>query len=89
MIGQDQSNLLLSNQARTLDGAIFPWLRDTRAFLLLNHLAFFSCIFILLILLVFEKFSRAYLFQIALEIMWLPIQICAGLGYLLMLPTTG
>ena len=46
MIGQDQSNLLLSNQARTLDGAIFPWLRDTRAFLLLNHLAFFSCIFI-------------------------------------------
>ena len=87
MIGQDQSNLLLS--ARTLDGAIFPWLRDTRAFLLLNHLAFFSCIFILLILLVFEKFSRAYLFQIALEIMWLPIQICAGLGYLLMLPTTG
>ena len=27
------------------------------------------------ILLVFEKFTRAYLFQIALEIMWLPIQI--------------
>ena len=26
------------------------------------------------ILLVFEKFTRAYLFQIALEIMWLPIQ---------------
>ena len=25
-------------------------------------------------LLVFEKFTRAYLFQIALEIMWLPIQ---------------
>ena len=25
------------------------------------------------ILLVFEKFTRAYLFQIALEIMWLPI----------------
>ena len=27
----------------------------------------------LAILLVFEKFTRAYLFQIALEIMWLPI----------------
>ena len=27
-----------------------------------------------LILLVYEKFTRAYLFQIALEIMWLPIQ---------------
>ena len=27
------------------------------------------------ILLVFEKFTRAYLFEIALEIMWLPIQI--------------
>ena len=27
------------------------------------------------ILLTFEKFTRAYLFQIALEIMWLPIQI--------------
>ena len=27
------------------------------------------------ILFVFEKFTRAYLFQIALEIMWLPIQI--------------
>ena len=27
------------------------------------------------ILLVFEKFTRAYLFQIALEIIWLPIQI--------------
>ena len=26
------------------------------------------------ILLVFEKFTRAYLFQIALEIIWLPIQ---------------
>ena len=26
------------------------------------------------IFLVFEKFTRAYLFQIALEIMWLPIQ---------------
>ena len=25
--------------------------------------------------LVFEKFSRAYLFQIALEIMWLPIPV--------------
>ena len=25
-------------------------------------------------LLVFKKFTRAYLFQIALEIMWLPIQ---------------
>ena len=27
------------------------------------------------ILLVFEKFTRSYLFQTALEIMWLPIQI--------------
>ena len=27
------------------------------------------------ILLVFEKSTRSYLFQIALEIMWLPIQI--------------
>ena len=27
------------------------------------------------LLLVFETFTRAYLFQIALEIMWLPIQI--------------
>ena len=27
------------------------------------------------LLLVFEKFTRAYLFQIALEIMWLPVQI--------------
>ena len=27
------------------------------------------------ILLVFEKFTRAYLCQIALEIMWLPMQI--------------
>ena len=27
------------------------------------------------ILLVFEKFTHAYLFQIALEIMWLPIHI--------------
>ena len=25
------------------------------------------------LLLVFEKFTRAYLFQVALEIMWLPI----------------
>ena len=38
--GQDQPNLLLSNQARVPDGsiygAIFPWLRDTRAFLCLT-----------------------------------------------------
>ena len=27
------------------------------------------------LLLVFEKFTRAYLFQMALEIMWLPKQI--------------
>ena len=25
---------------------------------------------------IFEKFTRAYLFQIALEIIWLPILIC-------------
>ena len=41
-ITDDQSNLLFSNQAHALDGAIdgaiFPWLRDTRAFVLLNHL---------------------------------------------------
>ena len=72
-----QSNFLFSNQAHALDGAIFPWLRDTRAFLLLNHLEIFS--YILLrpqialtpraraILLVFEKFTRVYLFQIAQE----------------------
>ena len=90
-----QSNLLLSNQAHALYGAIFPWLRDTRAFLLLNHLEFFLCILLIsnhndfscarlqialalqerAILLVFGKFTRAYLFQIALEIMWLPVQI--------------
>ena len=45
MIGQwwkkltdGQSNPLFSNQAHaldgTIDGAIFPWLRDTRAFVL-------------------------------------------------------
>ena len=39
-----QSNLLFSNQAHALDGAIFPSLRDTRAFLLLNHLEIFACI---------------------------------------------
>ena len=37
-----QSNLFFSNQEHNLDGtihgAIFPWLRDSRAFLLLNHL---------------------------------------------------
>ena len=31
-------------QAHALDGAIFPWMRDTRAFLLLNHLEIFACI---------------------------------------------
>ena len=31
------------------------------------------------ILLVFEKFTRAYLFQIALEIMWLPILIITNI----------
>ena len=39
-----QSNLLLTNQAHTLDGAIFPWLRYTHAFLLLNYLEIFSLI---------------------------------------------
>ena len=46
-----QSNLLLSNQVHALDGAIegviFPWLRDTRAFLLLHHLEIFSCILLI------------------------------------------
>ena len=31
-----QSNLLFSNQARAVDGAIFFWLRDTRPLLLLK-----------------------------------------------------
>ena len=89
-----QSNLLFSNQAHALDGAIFPWLRDTRAFLLLNHLEIFSYILlsnhvIFLVqfginkhspkgrvqFVVFEKFTRAYLFQIAFEIVWLPIRM--------------
>ena len=30
-----------------LDGAIFPWLRDTRAFFLLNHLETFSCMLLI------------------------------------------
>ena len=42
---QNQSNLLFSNQAQALDGAIygaiFPLLCDTRTFLLLIHLEFF------------------------------------------------
>ena len=63
-------NLLLSNQAHTLDGAIdgviFPWLRDTRAFLLLNHLVQFGInkhLWIFQrpqILLDFEKSSRSF-----------------------------
>ena len=52
-----QSNLLFSNQAHAPDGAIhgaiFPWLPDTRAFLLLNHLEFFSSISM-------EKFFHVY-----------------------------
>ena len=60
-----QSNLLFSNQAHALDGAILgtilPCLRDTRTFLLLNHRKFFQRPQIALalqaraILLVFEK----------------------------------
>ena len=46
-----QSNLLLSNQAHALDGAIdgaiCPWFRVTLAFLLLNHLEIFSCILLI------------------------------------------
>ena len=46
-----QSNLLFSNQAHALDGtihgAIFPWMRDTHAFLLLNHLEIFSYILLI------------------------------------------
>ena len=46
-----QSNLLFSNQAHALDGAIdgviFSWLRDTRAFLLFYHFEFFSCILLI------------------------------------------
>ena len=48
----DQSNLLLANQEHALDGAmdgtIFPWLCDMRAFLLLNHLEIFTCILLIL-----------------------------------------
>ena len=32
-------------------------------------------------LLIFEKFTRAYLFQIALEIMWLPILILRSIFF--------
>ena len=52
-----QSNLLFSNQAHALDsaihGTIFLWLGDTRAFLLLNHLAIFSSTSM-------EKFFQVY-----------------------------
>ena len=52
-----QSNLLFSNQAHALDGeihgAIFPVLRNERAFLLLNHLEIFSSI-------IMEKFFNVY-----------------------------
>ena len=52
-----QSNLLFSKQAHALDGAIhraiFPWLRDTRVFLLLNYLEIFSLINM-------EKFFHVY-----------------------------
>jgi len=45
------SYLSLSNQARAMDGAIygviFPWMRDTRAFLLLNYLEKFSSILVI------------------------------------------
>ena len=71
-----------SNQAHALDGAIFPWLRDMQAFLLLNQLVNFSkttnctrptgsCNLVSL----WKIYScLLYLFQIALKIMWLPIQ---------------
>jgi len=56
-----QSNLLFSNQAHALDGAIhgviFPLLRDTRAFLLLNHLEIVSSISIM------EKFFHVYYYS--------------------------
>ena len=46
-----QSNLLFSNEAYALDGAIdgviFPWLRDTSAFLLFYHFEIFSCILLI------------------------------------------
>ena len=88
-----QSNILFSNQVYALDGAIhgaiFPWSRDTRAFLLLNHHEIFACLLLtgnqmifhkffkdpklhsryglVQFFLVFEKFTHAYLFQIALD----------------------
>ena len=49
----EQSNLLFSNQAHALDGAIFPWLRDTpcvpsaqpsRNFFINQHGEIFACI---------------------------------------------
>ena len=46
-----QSNLLFSNQTHALDsaidGVIFPWLRDTRAFLLFYHFEIFSCVLLI------------------------------------------
>ena len=51
------------NQVHAQDGAIFPWLCD-----------FPDCVIrARTIFLVLEKFTRAYSFQIALEIMWLPV----------------
>ena len=62
-----QSNLLFSNQMHALDGAIdgaiFPWLRDTRAFLLLNRLKIFSMAAVGVVKLWHEK-SRSSVFQL-------------------------
>ena len=47
---------------------ILPQFRDTRVFRLLNDLPFFH-VRARALFLAFEKFTRSYLFQIALEIM--------------------
>ena len=97
---KNQSNLLLSNQARALDGAILwrnfsliAWYAcvssawPSRIFSCMlsisNHMIFLVQFEINRHLKIFfqdykfwsslKKFTRAYLFQIALEIMWLPI----------------
>ena len=53
---------------RAIYGANFVCWRDTRVLVLLNDLTFFH-VRALALLLVFEKFTRAYLFQIAIGTM--------------------
>ena len=44
---------MFSNQTHALDGAIFPWLSDTCAFLLFYHFEIFSCILLISNLMIF------------------------------------